>query len=178
VCTVDDVALILLVERGLRTELAPEELGRVGRGAAQSARHIDHVGNDGLNAIAFSLNFGGQKGHASELMSHRCMVSGRRLDLPVAVELVIDVATNVNDSSGHIVYLFSATGKPMSAQSYIPSLKPTYKARQQILIHYSLMFRYSNWRTKHESSARTEDAVGVVGSVVERYCERCCKNSR
>ena len=62
--TVDNVALVLVVRRGLRSKLTSKELGGIRRRTAESAGHVGHVGNDGLDTIALAFNFRGQDGHA------------------------------------------------------------------------------------------------------------------
>ena len=62
---VHDVPVVLLVERRLRAELAPKELGRVRGRPAERAGHVGHVRKHSLDAIALALDLGGQEGHAA-----------------------------------------------------------------------------------------------------------------
>lgn len=63
--TVDDVAVVLFVKRSLGAKFAAEELGGVGRGTAQCASDVGHVGDHGFYAVTFSLDFGEEDGHAA-----------------------------------------------------------------------------------------------------------------
>lgn len=56
VAAVDDETLVLEVKLGLGTELAAEELGRIGGGATDGLGHLDHVDDDGLDAVALALD--------------------------------------------------------------------------------------------------------------------------
>ena len=48
-----------------RAKLAAEELCGVSRGSAECACDIGHIGNDGLDTISFSFDFGGHDRHAN-----------------------------------------------------------------------------------------------------------------
>jgi hypothetical protein len=63
VCTVDNIAIVLLIKRSLSAKLASKEFGWVTGRATKGSRDIGHVGNNGLDTIAFTLNFGGEQGH-------------------------------------------------------------------------------------------------------------------
>jgi len=78
VSAVDNVAVVLFVERSLSAELTAKELGRVGGRATEGASDVGHVGDDGLDTVALALDLGLEERHA------------------VSVELVIDIATNVD----------------------------------------------------------------------------------
>jgi hypothetical protein len=91
-----DIAIGFFVEGGLSTEFAAKEFCRVGRRTTEGPRNIGHVREDCLDTIALAFNFGEKHGHTEQVM--RSMFSELvNLPLsPVAVKLVIDVATNIN----------------------------------------------------------------------------------
>jgi len=78
VAPVDDVPLAFHVELGLGAELATKVLGHVGGRARQGARHVHHVDQHGLDAVALALHLGLQTGHFVP-------VEGI-LDIPIDVE--------------------------------------------------------------------------------------------
>lgn len=61
--TIDNVPVILFVERGLSTKFTSEEFGGVGWGATEGSGDIGHVRDNSLDAIALAFNFGGKEGH-------------------------------------------------------------------------------------------------------------------
>lgn len=61
--TVDDEALVLVVELRLSAEFAAEKLGRVGRRAVESLRDLAHVGDDSLDAVSLAFDLGTDAGH-------------------------------------------------------------------------------------------------------------------
>lgn len=63
--SVDDVPLVLLVERRLRAELASEELGGVRGRTTERASDVCHVRNDRLDTITFTLDLRQQEGHTT-----------------------------------------------------------------------------------------------------------------
>ena len=62
--TVDDVSVVLLIERSLSAEFTAEKLGWVGWGTAQSPSDVGHVRDDGLDTITLALDLGHEEGHA------------------------------------------------------------------------------------------------------------------
>ena len=79
---------------------------------------------------------------------------------PVAVELVIDVTTDVYDSSSHVGRVLAlqepAEMVHVSRVRYAESATFTHSTKGTVVTQI-FMPRYSNWRSKHESSACTED---------------------
>jgi len=63
--TIDNVSIILLIERGLSTKFASEEFGGIGRGATEGSGDVGHIRNDGLNPVALAFDFGSKEGHAT-----------------------------------------------------------------------------------------------------------------
>lgn len=53
---VDDETLVFEVKLGLSTQLASEELGRIRSRAADSLGDFNHIDDDGLDAVAFTLD--------------------------------------------------------------------------------------------------------------------------
>ena len=80
--TVDDPAVIVGACVGLSTELETEILDDVRRRTGQRVRDTGQVDNDGLDAVALAFDLGLDTLHL------------------VAVELVGDIAANVNGSHG------------------------------------------------------------------------------
>ena len=64
VSAIYNVTIVLLIEGGLRAKFTAEELGGVCGRAAERARHVGHVREDGLDTIALAFNFGKEQGHA------------------------------------------------------------------------------------------------------------------
>src|ERR1700722_15634641 len=64
---VDDVAVVFVIRRSLRTQLAAEEFGSVGRRTRKGAGDVRHVGDDSLDAIALAFNFRQQNRHAGSI---------------------------------------------------------------------------------------------------------------
>lgn len=83
--SVDDEALVLVVELGLRAEFTAEELGWVGWRAVEGLCDIAHVGDDGLDAVSLAFDFGADAGHlvARTKRNLSTVLCFRVIDLPV-----------------------------------------------------------------------------------------------
>jgi hypothetical protein len=125
VSTVDNVSVVFLIERCLSPKLTAEELGSISGRATESSSYIGHIRDDGFYTISFAFDFCGKKRHA------------------VTIELVIDIAANIDDSGSH-------TGQ-----------KDKFLAKTGITGYVNFVW-YTN-RSKHESSALTEDARMKIG---------------
>jgi len=77
---IDNVSVVFLIKIGLSAKFVAEKLGDVGGWTIEGSSDVGHVEDNGLDPISLSFDFGSQGGHA------------------VAVELVIDIAANVNES--------------------------------------------------------------------------------
>ena len=111
-----DVAIRLLIERCLCSKLTTKELGGVypmirkmanrsqdeltSGGTAESTGNVGHIWTDSLDPITLALDLGGQEGHATDTIGKGDRAKGTYGDLPVAVKLVVDITTNVNNTSG------------------------------------------------------------------------------
>jgi hypothetical protein len=102
--TIDNITIVLLVERRLCTKFATEKLRGIRRWATERPRDIGHIGDNSLDTIPLAFNLRHEKRHAMTVTSYESIFSHRLIfaHLPVTVELVIDVTSDVNDSSSHI----------------------------------------------------------------------------
>jgi len=74
--------------------------GLTSRRSTEGPSNVGHIGNDRLDAIALAFNFGLQQRHAGEGfgVSQVLIASLYSAHSPVTIELVVDVATDVDYS--------------------------------------------------------------------------------